>query len=151
MNELKHSDFMKGITPLLHKNLPSPLHDYHLGETRWFYQVYYGKDRNIHYEINRPYARVGRMLEVGLHFESRNSQVNAAFLSEFNRYIWEIRTLLGEQVVAEQWDRGWAKLYEAYPSESLTAESQVFAAQRLATFIEAIHPLYTFIAKGIKS
>lgn len=150
MSELRHTDFMKGLTGLLKEQLPREHLGFHLGETKWYYQLYYGKERNIHYEVNRPAARCGRMLEIGLHFELRNPHLNASLLHEFTRYILEIREALGDQVVAESWDRGWSKVYEAYPGEILTPELQAFSVERMVAFITAIQPLYLFIAKGLK-
>lgn len=146
MAELKHSDFMKGIEPLLREYVPKKWQKFRLGETRWFFQVYFdGRERRIHYEVSRPSARQGRMLEIGLHFESRNKQLNRQLLEAIRRYILEIREQLGDQVVAEQWDRGWTKVYEAYPSPALTDEAQDFAAQRLAQFIATVQPIYKHI------
>lgn len=147
MSELKHTDFMKGLGQLLPDMLPAPYKKYRLGETRWFYQVYY-EERAIHYEVSRPNARTGRMLEIGLHFESRNRDLNQQLLEAFFPYILEIRAALGDQVVAETWDRGWTKLYEAYPSEALTADQQAFTAKRLAEFIAVVQPIYAYLHKG---
>jgi hypothetical protein len=57
---------------------------------------------------------------------------------------------LGDQLVAEGWDRGWTKVYEAYPNEELTPEAQQFAAQRLGKLIVVMQPLYEFIAEGTR-
>lgn len=150
MSELKHTDFMKGLSELIPEHLPTQYRRFYLGETRWFFQVYFGKDRHIHYEVSRANAICGRMLEVGLHFESRDKARNQFLLDTFRRYILELRETLGEGLVAEEWDRGWTKVYEAYPSEALTPDIQAFAAQRLAAVIAVMQPLYEFIMVGEK-
>ena len=63
MSELKHTTFMKGLKNLVAEYIEKPYQNYRLGEMRWFFQVYFGTDRNIHYEVSRPYATSGRMLE----------------------------------------------------------------------------------------
>ncbi|MCI0711218.1 MAG: hypothetical protein L0154_13755 [Chloroflexi bacterium] len=145
MAELKHTDFMNGLTKIVPDLLPKQLQDFKYGNTNWLFQMYYGRDKGIHYEISRVWNKTGRVLEVGLHFESCDRARNQQLIEYFQRYIFEIRETLGEQIVAEQWDRGWTKIYEVYPSEQLTSEHQQFAAQRLATFIETIQPLYKHI------
>lgn len=146
MAELKYTQFMKGLPPLLKEHVIGTDFEYfHVGETRWLFQAYYGRDRKIHYEVSRVAVPIGRMLEIGLHFESRDKQLNQFLLDQFSRYILEIREALGNQVVAEMWDRGWTKIYEAYPNEQLTTEVQKFTAERLATFISVIQPLYEHI------
>ncbi len=150
MTELKHTEFMKGLARLLPDYLPDEYQNFRLGETRWFFQVYFGKERRIHYEVSRANTHSGRMLEIGLHFESRDKQLNRALLEAFWPYVLQLREMLGDQVVAEPWDRGWTKIYEAYPHQALTTTSQDFAAQRLAAFIPVVQPLYRHIQKEIK-
>lgn len=145
MSELKHTDFMNGLTKIVPDLLPKQLQDFKYSNTNWLFQMYYGRDKRIHYEISRVWNKTGRVLEVGLHFESREKARNQQLIEYFQRYIFEIRETLGEQIVAEQWDRGWTKIYEVHPSEKLTPEHQQFAAQRLANFIETIQPLYKHI------
>lgn len=150
MSELKHTLFMKGLSELIPEYLPKRYHSFHLGETRWFFQVYFGRDRHIHYEVSRTTAICGRMLEIGLHFENRDKTRNQFLLDAFRRYILELREGLGEGLVAEEWDRGWTKVYEAYPNEALTLDTQAFAAQRLGAVISTMQPLYEFIIAGEK-
>ncbi len=145
MAELKHTDFMRGLKKLLPHYLDSAYHHFQLGETQWIFQVYFGADKHIHYEVSRPNAHAGRRLEVGLHFESRNSALNTFWLGQLSRYILEIRAAMVGDVVAEQWDRGWTKLYETHPSEALLPADQQFVAQRLALLIQTVQPLIEFL------
>ena len=62
-------------------------------------------------------------LELGLHFESRDHAVNAALLDGFARCMVEVKATLGPQWEAEQWDRGWAKVYETLPYEPFSDET----------------------------
>lgn len=138
---------MKGLRPLVEDQIDTQYQDYRVGETRWFFQIYFGKERRIHYEVSRPYAKQGRMLEIGLHLESRTKSFNQRLLEGFQRYLLEIRDKLDSPVMAEIWDRGWTKVYEAYPSEALTKEDQAFAAKRLACFVSTLQPIYKHLRK----
>jgi hypothetical protein len=150
MSELKHTQFMQGLSSLIKEELPPKYRQFHLGETRWFFQLYFGKEKAVHYEVSRMTAVCGRMLEIGLHFEAKDKARNQFLLDSFGRYILELREGLGDQLVAEVWDRGWTKVYEAYPNEELTPEAQQFAAQRLGKLIVVMQPLYEFIMGGAK-
>jgi hypothetical protein len=142
MSELKHTQFMRGLRNLVPEYLPDGYQKCKFGRTDWFFQLYYGNEARIHYEVSRTWSRKSRQLEIGLHFESRDKDLNRHLLEQFQRYLFELREELGEKIVAEQWDRGWTKVYEAYPSEALTRQAQQFAAERLATFIATVQPLY---------
>lgn len=145
MSELKHTTFMDGLKKLLPKYLDSGHHDFRLGETRWIFQVYYGRDKQIHYEVSRPMAHAGRRLEIGLHFEYRHRDLNSFWLNQLSRYILEIRAGMESDIVAEQWDRGWTKVYETLSSEALMPADQILAAQRLAKLIETVQPIIEFL------
>jgi hypothetical protein len=142
MTEIRYTDFMKSLKKLVPPELPKNLQNYHFGETTWLFQMYYGHEKRIHYEVSRVTAFRGKMLEIGLHFESKDKELNYRYLQLFQDHLIQVRDALGEQVVAEVWDKGWTKVYEAYPNEVFTAETQAFVAQRLATFISVIQPLY---------
>ena len=73
--------------------------------------------------------------------------MNRALLNGFERHLLELRTALDTNIVAEMWDRGWTKVYEAYPSTALTKEDQEFAAKRLAAIIHTAQPIYEHIRK----
>jgi hypothetical protein len=40
------------------------------------------------------------------------------------------------------WDKGWTKIYEVYPEESLTEEYQEAVGGRLAQIITCLHPIF---------
>ena len=144
---LKHTDFMKTIARQIGHHLAPPLDDFRLGETRWFCQVYFGRDRRIHYEVSRPWSRSGRQIEIGLHFESRDKPRNRALLTAFDRHLMEIQIALGRDVKAEIWDKGWAKVYEIFPDTDLTEPLAEHTTQRLAEFITVLEPIYQTIQK----
>jgi hypothetical protein len=144
---LKHTDFMKSIAGQIGKHLAPPLDRFHLGETRWFCQVYFGRDRRIHYEVSRPWSRSGRQLEIGLHFESRDKARNRALVAAFDRCLMEIQIALEREVKAEIWDKGWAKVYEIHPDTDLTESLAAQTTRRLAEFIAVLQPIYQSIER----
>jgi hypothetical protein len=106
----------------------------------WLCQFYY-RDPNLHYEVwNLGEAR-GK-LELGLHFESRDHNVNMALLQGFSRRMIEVKATLGPQWEAEQWDRGWTKVYETVPYEPFSDETLAAIAARLAGAIGVLQPIW---------
>ncbi len=81
------------------------------------------------------------MLELGLHFESRDRAVNAKLLAAFDRRMIEVKRTLGRQWEAEPWDRGWAKVYETFPREALEEEYLDRIAARCAAVIKLLQPI----------
>ena len=112
---------------------------------RWIVQ-FYDQDKRIHYEVQRIAKR--KDFELGLHFESKNKKVNAHLLRGFSRRMFEVHARLGDSIVAEPWDRGWAKVYDVYAgpasstgSDKLTTDYQVQLGARLAAMISCLHPM----------
>jgi hypothetical protein len=80
-------------------------------------------------------------LEIGLHFESRNSAINERLLNGFMRHLFEIKAELGDSFEAEMWDRGWTKVYETIPLETFDEAYVDRVAMRLAQVIVVIQPI----------
>ena len=102
---------------------------------------FYEDEPRLHYEVVRTSLRFGDRLELGLHLESRSPQVNDALLAYFQSRLVEIKAGLGDGFEAEQWDRGWAKVYETIP---LLPYNAVFLEQvggRMARIIIFLHPM----------
>ena len=100
----------------------------HFGETR------------LHYELSRVPRRDA--WELGFHFESSDKQLNRFLLQGFRRHLFEIKDVLGEQVEAEMWDKGWSKIYEVIPIEPFTEAHQQEIGRRLAEIISCLHPIF---------
>jgi len=142
---LKHTEFMKTVAGQIGDHLNPPFDNIHMGETRWLCQVYFGRERRIHYEVSRPWSRSGRQIEIGLHFESRDKARNRALVATFDRHLMEIQDKLGREVKAEIWDKGWAKVYEIYPDTGLTESLAAQTTRQLAEFIAVLEPIYQSI------
>ena len=81
-------------------------------------------------------------MEIGLHFESRASEVNAHLLDDFMQHLFEIKAELGDHVEAEMWDRGWTKVYETIPLEAFNEDYVKRVADRLAKIMVVLQPIY---------
>lgn len=136
MTTLGYHAFLKGLPT--HVTLPATIRLKFHQPHRWLLQAY-DQDRRVHYEVQRIPHRGD--FEVGLHFESRNKGLNSHMLKQFLRRMFEIHAELGESVVAEQWDKGWTKLYEVVSAEPLTADFQAELGRRITRFITCIHPI----------
>jgi hypothetical protein len=82
------------------------------------------------------------VLELGLHFESRDRDTNARLLEGFSRRMVEVKATLGSQWEAEPWDKGWTKVYETLPYEPFSDELLAAVAKRLARAISVLQPIF---------
>ncbi len=138
MTKLGYHIFLKGLPTSIRAHLPKTLPLHFHQPYRWLLQVY-DQDKRVHYEVQRLTSR--GVFEIGLHFESRSKQLNQHLLRGFSRYLFEIHARLGDSVVVEPWDKGWAKLYEVVPAEALTEAFQQRLGKRVADFICCVHPI----------
>lgn len=138
MRVLTYRDFLKSLPTVVLPLLRPAFKLKTRQPFQWIIQ-FYDDDPTLHYEVQRIARR--DQFELGLHFENRNKALNNALLTGFSRHLIEIRDQLGDQIEAEMWDRGWAKVYELYPADKLTPDYQHALAQRLATIIRCLHPI----------
>lgn len=100
---------------------------------------FYERSPAIHYEVGRAWQQPG--LEIGLHFEARDQAHNERRLQAVQRHLVEIKHILGPQIEAEPWDRGWTKVYEVYPSPVLDTVAQDAVGARVAAWIACLQPI----------
>ena len=135
---MRSSDFMKAIPDATRAHLPPALRDFQWQARAWLVQIHYGQPA-LHYEVwSMPYRD---LLELGLHFEHRDSSVNARLLAHFDAHAIAIKAELGERVEVEPWDKGWAKVYETLPLEPFEPPYLEQVALRLAQMIEYLQPI----------
>ena len=134
------SQFMQALPAATRERLPPPLRKFRTAGRAWLCQLYYA-DPGLHYEVTNLGERRG-LIEIGLHFESRNSATNSALLAGFLNHMVEVKATLGPQWEAEQWDRGWTKIYETIPYEPFSAETLAAVAGRLARAMVVLHPIW---------
>ena len=131
--------FMQALPTAVRKQLPLPLQKFKSSVRGWLCQLYYA-DPGSHYEVWNLGDRRG-LLEIGLHFESKNSATNSALLSGFLSHMVEIKATLGPQWEAEQWDKGWTKVYGTVPYEPFSTELLDTISGRLAKAMIVLTPI----------
>ncbi len=94
-------------------------------------------NRDLHYEVWRR-ERLG-VVELGLHFEA-DPLTNARLLGAFRSREREIRSALGATPQLEEWDNGWARVYEAHPLGDGRALAEALA-ERLSAYLVALEPI----------
>lgn len=125
------------LPDLIRPLIPADLRDFRSG-ARWSYLVklYYG-NAEIHYEAShRP--RLGT-IEIGLHFEA-DDLTNARLLGAFRTHERAIRRKT-PTARFEEWDRGWARIWEPVAAERLDAALRDDLATRLARYITTLEPI----------
>lgn len=105
---------------------------------RWSLGQIWTGNRDLHYEVWRR-ASLG-VVEIGLHFEA-DPLTNARLLGAFRAREPEIRRKLGDAPVLEEWDKGWARVYEAYPLGDDEDALARRCAERLAAYVRALEPI----------
>jgi hypothetical protein len=141
---MRLDELMRAIPTATRPKLPSHLQDFKVARRSWLVQLYYA-DPHAHYEV----ATLGikrRELEIGLHFESRNSAINERLLNGFLQHLFEIKAELGNSWEAEMWDKGWTKVYETIPMETFDAAYIDRVAGRLAQVMVVMQPILDHLA-----
>jgi hypothetical protein len=140
MARLTSSQFMRLLPGVVRPHLPPALRRFRTSTRGWLCQLYY-RDPRLHYEVWNMGERRG-LLELGLHFESRDRDANLALLAGFSRRMVEVKATLGPQWEAEPWDRGWTKIYETLPYEPFSDALLDRVARRLAVAITVLQPIW---------
>jgi hypothetical protein len=150
MTQIKVSSFVKLVPEAARAELPAEYRDFKVALMPWLSQVYYS-DKLIHYELVKLPSRYSdSRLELGLHFESRNHALNSQLLAGFDRYLYEIREKLGENWVAEQWDRGWTKVYTTIDFTVIDEDLVAETAHQLSQTITVLQPMFELIQSSMK-
>ena len=131
---------MRALPVATRVRLPQNLRRFKSTSRSWLCQLYY-RDPRLHYEVWNLGERRG-LLEIGLHFESRDPARNRALLAGFSRRMVEVKAALGPQWEAEPWDKGWTKVYETIPYEPFSDEILEAIAARLARAITVLQPIW---------
>ena len=134
------AQFMQALPSVTREHLPPPLRKFKSASRGWLCQLYY-RDPRLHYEVWNMGERRG-LLEIGLHFESKDRAKNLALLAGFSRHMVEVKAALGPQWEAEPWDRGWTKVYETVPYEPFSTEVLETVARRLARAMTVLQPIW---------
>ena len=138
-SRMTSNQFMLALPAAVRQHLPQSLRKFRSSGRAWLCQLYYA-DPRLHYEVWNMGERRG-VLELGLHFESRDREVNTALLAGFSRSMVEVKALLGSQWETEQWDKGWSKVYETMPYEPFSTELLGAVSGRLAKAMIVLTPI----------
>jgi hypothetical protein len=136
---MRLDELLRAIPPATQAKLPKALQGFKVARRSWLVQLYYD-DPLVHYEVVTLGVK-RRQLEIGLHFESRNSATNEQLLDGFMQYLFEIKAELGDGFEAEMWDKGWTKVYETIPMETFDDAYVDRVAGRLAQVITVLQPI----------
>ena len=142
---MKSAEFMRALPNAVRAKLPKPLQAFKTNLRSWLVQFYYA-NAQLHYEVVTHGERRG-VLEIGLHFESRTPDENARLLNGFMQHLFEIKAELGDHVEAEMWDKGWTKVYETIPLETLNDDYLNRVAERLARMMSVLQPILEQVAR----
>jgi hypothetical protein len=140
MSRLSSAQLMHALPGATRAHLPPRLQQFRSAHRSWLCQLYY-RDPALHYEVWNLGERRG-CLEIGLHFESRDRGVNTALLRGFSGRMVEVKAVLGPQWEAEQWDKGWTKVYETVPHEPFSPDLLERVARRLARAMTVLQPIW---------
>jgi len=98
-------------------------------------KAWYG-NRDIHYEIwVRASAKV---VELGLHFEA-DGLTNARLIGAFRGRAREVKRGLGADARIEEWDKGWARVWEPFPFDTPDLQERVRA--RFCEYVRVLEPI----------
>lgn len=128
---------LKPLPGLIRPLVPAKLRDFRSG-ARWSYlmKLYYG-NAELHYEAShRPRLRT---IEIGLHFEA-DDLTNARLLGAFRTHERAIRRKL-PSARFEEWDKGWARVWEPVGYDRLDTALREDLAARLARYVTTLEPI----------
>ena len=133
---LAAAQFFQALPASLREALPARLGRFDARRTQGVIKFHYGHSET-HYEAWH-HSGIGR-IEVGLHFEGDRG-LNAAALEFFRARMVEVKGGL-PLAELEPWDRGWARLYETFPTPDLDTDAVAESTHRLAAYIVTLQPL----------
>ena len=145
-SRLTSSQFMHLLPATVREQLPRPLQKFKAAPRGWLCQLYY-RDPRLHYEVWNMGERRG-VLEIGLHFESRDRVVNERLLRGFFDHMIGIKVALGTQWEAEYWDKGWTKVYETIPYEPFSTDLLERVGKRLGRAMMVLTPILDDVQKA---
>lgn len=129
--------FLRAILKELPERLPPALRLFRTSAGFGLAKVWFG-NADLHYEVwSRP--RLGT-LELGLHFEA-DPLTNARLLAAFKAHERTARRALGGDVRIEEWDNGWARVWEPITPATLDDELLERVIERIALYVTTLEPI----------
>ena len=133
---MQPAECLRRVRPLVRERVPPELREFRWESFSFQSKLWYG-NKALHYEI-WPREKLGT-IEIGLHFEAdplTNARLLAAFTANA-KMIW--RALAGARI--EDWDRGWARVWEPLPHRKPDAALASELAERIAGYVTALEPI----------
>jgi hypothetical protein len=131
------SPYLRGLPATLRAALPADLRDFRWSAYSYQAKAWFGNP-DLHYEI-WVRSRL-RVVELGLHFEA-DELTNARLLAAFRARAKDVKHGLGKDARIEEWDRGWARVWEPVSLELDDGELRDLVAARFAAYIRALEPI----------
>jgi hypothetical protein len=133
---MKPADCLRRVAPIVRSRLPPALREFHWDSIAFMAKLWYG-NKDLHYEIWSR-ARLGT-IEIGLHFEA-DPLTNARLLGAFAANSKAIRRVLADARI-EEWDRGWARVWEPLPHRKPDEQLASELGERIAAYVTALEPI----------
>jgi hypothetical protein len=127
---------LRRVAALVRERVPADLREFHWDSGSAMAKLWYG-NKDLHYEIWSR-ERLGT-IEIGLHFEA-DPLTNARLLAAFAANAKAARRTLADARI-EEWDRGWARVWEPLPHRKPDQHLAIELAERIAAYVSALEPI----------
>ena len=129
--------YLRAVDTAVRQGIPKGLGDVQHQNRGWQAKWWFGNPA-LHYE-STPRVR-NSTVEIGLHFEA-DELTNALLLAAFRARAKTIARRLGD-VRIEEWDRGWARLWEPIAlTEPLGTRNGTVVGSRIAEYVAVLEPI----------
>ncbi|HEX4743928.1 MAG TPA: hypothetical protein VFW12_04575 [Candidatus Limnocylindria bacterium] len=129
--------YLRAVDAAVRDGLPAALGPVQHQNRGWQAKWWFGNPA-LHYE-STPRVRAS-VIEIGLHFEA-DELTNALLFAAFRARAKAIARRLGE-VRIEEWDRGWARVWEPVAlTEPLGARNGTAVGERIAAYVAVLEPI----------
>jgi len=133
---MQSAECLRRVRSLVREHIPAELREFQWESYSFQSKLWYG-NKALHYEI-WPREKLGT-IEIGLHFEA-DPLTNARLLAAFRTNAKAVRRRLVDARI-EEWDRGWARVWEPLPHRKPDAQLAVELAERIAGYVTALEPI----------
>jgi len=129
--------YLRAVDAAVRATVPKPLGEVQHQNRGWQAKWWFGNPA-LHYE-STPRVRASTV-EIGLHFEA-DELTNALLLAAFRAHAKKIARRLGD-VRIEEWDRGWARVWEPIAlTEPLGTRNGTAVGKRIAGYVTVLEPI----------
>jgi hypothetical protein len=133
---MRSAECLRRVRTLVRERVPAELREFQWESYSFQSKLWYG-NKALHYEI-WPREKLGT-IEIGLHFEA-DPLTNARLLAAFRANAKVVRRALVDARI-EEWDRGWARVWEPLPHRKPDAHLAVELAERIAAYVSELEPI----------